>query len=188
MNAYDFDKTIYKNDSSTDFLIFCLFRHPKALCRVPSIIAGYVKYFILKKGKKEDFKEKAFSIVKHCDFPKDIEDFWRKHKKSIKEFYLRQKREDDVIISASPRFLLEPICNELNIKHLICTEVSSTDGKFLSPNCWGQEKAVRFKNEFKDAEVEEFYSDSLSDTPMAKLAKEAFIVKGEKLLPWKYQK
>lgn len=185
MNAYDFDKTIYKNDSSTDFLIFCILRHPKALCRVPSIIAGYVKFFILKKGRKEDFKEKAFSIVKYCDFPKDIDDFWRKNKGKIKEFYIRQKNDDDVIISASPRFLLEPICSDLGIKHLICTEVNPANGKFLSLNCWGSEKVVRFKKEFKEAEVQEFYSDSLSDTPMAELAKKAVLVKGDKLLPWK---
>lgn len=185
MNAYDFDKTIYKNDSSTDFLIFCILRHPKSLSRVPSIIAGYFRFFIFKKGKKEDFKEKAFSVLRYCNLPKDIDDFWRKNKGKIKEFYLKQKREDDVIISASPRFLLEPICNELKIKHLICTEVNSSSGKFLSPNCWGEEKVVRFKKEFENADVEEFYSDSYSDTPMAELAKAAFLVKGEKLLPWK---
>lgn len=185
MNAYDFDKTIYKNDSSTDFLLFCLLRHPKALSRVPSIIAGYVKYFIFKKGRKEDFKEKAFSIVKYCDINKDVADFWHKNKGKIKEFYLKQKKEDDVIISASPRFLLEPICIDLGIKHLICTEVDHKTGKFLSLNCWGKEKVVRFKMKFKNTEVKEFYSDSYSDTPMAELAKVAFIVKDEKLLPWK---
>ncbi len=185
MNAYDFDKTIYKNDSSTDFLLFCLLRHPKALSRVPSIVAGYVKYFILKKGRKEDFKEKAFSIVKYCNINKNVADFWQKNKRKIKNFYLAKKKDDDVIISASPRFLLEPICKELEIKHLICTEVDSKTGKFLSLNCWGQEKVVRFEKEFKNAEVQEFYSDSYSDTPMANLANEAFLVKGEKLLPWK---
>lgn len=185
MNAYDFDKTIYKNDSSTDFLLFCILRHPKSLCRLPSIFAGYVRYFILKKGRKEDFKEKAFSVVKYCDLKKDVDDFWRKNRKKIKDFYIRQKKSDDVIISASPRFLLEPICNELKIKYLICTEVNPADGRFLSLNCWGQEKVVRFKKEFENAEVEEFYSDSYSDTPMAELAKCAFLVKGEKLLPWK---
>ncbi len=185
MNAYDFDKTIYKNDSSTDFLIFCILRHPKALSRIPSIIAGYVKYFILKKGRKEDFKEKAFSTLKYCNFKKDVDDFWQKNKHKIKSFYINQKKEDDVIISASPRFLLEPVLRELNITHLICTEVNPENGKFLSPNCWGQEKVKRFRKEFKNAVIQEFYSDSLSDTPMANIAKTAFLVKGNRLLPWK---
>ncbi len=185
MNTYDFDKTIYKSDSSTDFLIYCLFKHPKAFSRIPSIITGGVKYFIFKRGRKEDFKEKAFSIVKYCDIDKDVADFWQKNKSKIKKFYLEQKREDDVIISASPRFLLEPICTELKIKNLICTEVDKNTGKFLSLNCWGKEKVVRFKMKFKNADVHKFYSDSFSDTPMAELADTAFLVKGEKLLPWK---
>ena len=185
MNAYDFDKTIYKNDSSTDFLLFSLRRHPKALSRVPLIFSGYVKFFIFKKGRKEDFKEKAFSIVKYCDIDKDISDFWEKNEKKIKTYYLQQKKEDDVIISASPEFLLEPICNKLGVKHLIATKVDKHTGKFLSNNCWGKEKVVRFRQEFKAAQVREFYSDSYSDTPMAELANKAVLVKGDKLLPWK---
>lgn len=185
MNAYDFDKTIYKNDSSADFLIFCLFRHPKALCQLPKILSGYIKFFLLKKGTKEEFKEKAFGIIKYCRFSQDIDAFWSKNRKKIKGFYLENQKPDDIIISASPRFLLEPICKELNIKYLICSEIDRDKIKFLSPNCWGEEKVVRFKKEFNPEELEEFYSDSLSDTPMARLAQRAFIVKGEKLLPWK---
>lgn len=188
MNAYDFDKTIYKNDSSTDFIIFCLFRHPASFCRIPSIFTGFVKFYIFKKGRKEDFKEKVFGILKYCELSEDVPDFWEKNRKKIKGFYLKQKRDDDVIISASPRFLLEPICKELNIKHLICTEVKPDDGKFLSPNCWGEEKTVRFKEQFGDTEIQEFYSDSLSDTPMAKLSVTAFLVKGERILPWNNKK
>jgi len=185
MNAYDFDKTIYKKDSSTDFLIYCILKHPKALCRLPSIFAGFVKFFVLKKGRKEDFKEKAFSVLKYCNSEADIKAFWEKNSSKIKKFYLSQKREDDVIISASPRFLLEPICTDLGLKHLICTEVDINTGKFFSQNCWGEEKVVRFREIFGDISPDEFYSDSLSDTPMAKISKTAFIVKGEEILPWK---
>ncbi len=185
MNAYDFDKTIYKNDSSTEFLIFCILRHPKAFCRIPAIFAGYVKFFIFKKGRKEDFKEKAFSVLRFCNLEKDVADFWEKNRKKIKNFYITQKREDDVIISASPQFLLEPICKALGIKHLICTQVRETDGKFLGANCWGKEKVIRFREIFGNISPEEFYSDSYSDTPMAKISEKAVLVKGDKLLPWK---
>ena len=185
MNAYDFDKTIYKNDSSTEFLIFCILRHPKALSRIPAIFAGYVKFFILKKGRKEDFKEKAFSVLRFCNTGKDVADFWEKNRKKIKDFYIKGKKDDDVIISASPRFLLEPICKSLGIKHLICTEVRSTNGKFMSLNCWGEEKVIRFRKELGNVKPDEFYSDSYSDTPMAKISEKAILVKGDKLLPWK---
>ena len=40
------------------------------------------------------------------------------------------------------------------------------------------------REEYPDAEVEQFYSDSLHDTPLARLAREAFLVKGDALSPF----
>ena len=185
MNAYDFDKTIYKKDSSTDFLIYCILKHPKCLLKLPRIFAGFLKFFVFKKGRKEDFKEKAFSVLEYCNPEEDIKAFWEKNSCKIKKFYLEQKKSDDVIISASPRFLLEPVCHSLGIRNLICSEVDVKTGKFDGLNCWGEEKVVRFRKVFGNVSPEEFYSDSLSDTPMAKISKTAFIVKGEEILPWK---
>ena len=37
---------------------------------------------------------------------------------------------------------------------------------------------------FKDCEIEEFYSDSKSDTPMAEISKKAFLVDGNKIYIW----
>ena len=42
----------------------------------------------------------------------------------------------------------------------------------------------RFKEIFGDAKIKEFYSDSLSDKPLADMAESAFIVNKEKLIPW----
>ena len=41
------------------------------------------------------------------------------------------------------------------------------------------------KELYPNAEIDEFYSDLYCDTPLARLAKKAYIVKGEKLSPWK---
>ena len=185
MNAYDFDKTIYKNDSSTEFIIFLFKRYPKAFLSLPKITIAYVKFFIFKKGIKEDFKEKAFSVLKFADINRDVADFWDKNRHKIKKFYLEQKQKDDVIISASPRFLLTPIMKELGIKHLICSEVNCKTGKFNAPNCYGEEKVNRFRKALGNRKIEEFYSDSYSDTPMAEISEKAFLVKGDSILPWK---
>lgn len=184
MNAYDFDKTIYRNDSSADFYLFSLKRHPKILKFVPAMIGAFCKFYVFKKGTKTEFKEKVMIFASVIDLEKDINDFWDKKISGIKDFYLRNQKEDDVIISASPRFILEPVCKRLNIKHLICSEVSPETGKFLRLNCHGEEKVKRFYEEFPNASVEEFYSDSKSDTPMAKIAKKAFLVKGDKISNW----
>ena len=36
----------------------------------------------------------------------------------------------------------------------------------------------------KEVDIDEFYSDSRSDAPLARMAKRAYLVKGETLLPW----
>lgn len=186
MNVYDFDNTIYRGDSTADFYIFCLKRHKKAIALLPSLFLGAVKFYIFKKGTKTDFKEKMFRFLKYVCYPKDLEDFWLTHKTNIKDWYLHQKKESDVIISASPFFLLEPICKDLGIKHLIASQVDKSTGKYSGINCHGKEKVRLFKKEFSNCSIDKFYSDSNSDTPLAEISKKAFIVHGDKIKPWKF--
>ena len=135
-----------------------------------------------KKGK--DGKEKIFKFVNYIDYEKDISEFWNKNKDKIKDFYIKQQQNDDVIISASPRFVLAPICKELGIDNLICSEVDVHSGKYNGENCHGEEKVVRFRAIYKEDKVDKFYSDSRSDTPMALISEEPFIIKGNKIKPW----
>ncbi len=184
MNVYDFDKTIYKNDSTADFFLFCIKRHPAILKLIPSICAGFAKHYILKRCTKTQFKERIFEFVKYIDYEKDISDFWVKNKHKIKDFYLENQRDDDVIISASPQFVLEPVCKELGIKYLICSQVDTNTGKYDGINCHGKEKVRRYREIFGTAAVHEFYSDSKSDTPLAEISQKPFLVKGNKIKPW----
>ena len=102
INAYDFDETIYDGDSSVDFYLYCLKRKPSIIIMAPIQIYGALLYFL--KIKNKDFmKERIFSFLKMIKNIDDyIEDFWIKHEKNIKEWYLKQKKKTDVIISASP--------------------------------------------------------------------------------------
>ncbi len=185
MNVYDFDKTIYKGDSTTDFFFYCIGKHPAIIKLIPSICVGYTKHYILKSCSKTEFKERIMQFVNYIEYEKDIADFWRKHKKKIKSFYKKQQRKDDVIISASPTFVLEPICRELGIENLICSRVDVTTGNYTGLNCHGKEKVLRYREIFGEESVDEFYSDSKSDTPMAEIAKKPFMVKGNKIITWK---
>lgn len=184
MNVYDFDKTIYKNDSTADFFLYCLRKHPRIIGILPSICAGFIKYYIFRKGTKTQFKEKIFKFVNYIDYEKDISEFWNKNKDKIKDFYIKQQQKDDVIISASPRFVLAPICKELGIDNLICSEVDVHSGKYNGENCHGEEKVLRFRAIYKEDKVDKFYSDSRSDTPMALISAEPFIIKGNTIKPW----
>jgi len=187
MNVYDFDKTIYKTDSTMDFFLYSLRKHPKILKYLPSIFTGWFKFYILKKGTKTQFKSKIFKFVLCINYEKDIKDFWDKNEHKIKHFYLNQQKSDDVIISASPAFLLKPICNKLKIKHLMCSNVDVNTGAYNGVNCHGKEKVRRFREAFGTATIDEFYSDSYSDTPLAEISQKAFMVKGEKINPWVFK-
>ena len=118
------------------------------------------------------------------DIDAELREFWEFNAERIKPFYLRQQRLDDVIISASPFFLLFPICKKLGIKHLIASEVDPHTGVYTGENCHDEEKVRRFRERFKTAEIESFYSDSYSDSPMAEIADKAFMVKKDRVTPW----
>ena len=133
---------------------------------------------------KEEWKERFFSFLNYV--PADealVGSFWETHSKRIKKWYLDQKQDSDVIISASPVFLLEPVSRRLGVT-LIATEVDPGTGRFSGRNCSGKEKVRRFRQVYPDGRIDEFYSDSKKDLPMAGLATRAYFVRGNTIRPW----
>ena len=63
-------------------------------------------------------------------------------------------------------------------------------GKMYGRNCHGEEKVRRFYAAHPGAVTEAFYSDSLSDTPMARIAQRAYLIidKGQTTVPWPEEK
>ena len=184
MNVYDFDKTIYHPDSSCHFFLYCLKRFPKlvrpALGR--SLLPA-LRYRLGRTGAK-DLKEHLFSYLSALPGTDQVvADFWKEHEKNLQPWYLQQKREDDLIVSASPDFLLRPVAEKLGVR-LIATPMDPASGRILGENCHDEEKVRRLREEYPDAVVDCFYSDSLSDAPLAKLAKQAFLVRRGELSPW----
>lgn len=184
MNAlflFDFDGTIYSGDSSVDFFLFVLRRHLKAWLAVPGFLWGTMLFLVHRCG-KEYLKERFFAVVRYVpDIDREIREFWAHFDSKIRPWYLERPHDDDVIISASPEFLLQPIGARLGVKSVIATKVDKHTGKFLSLNCYGKEKINRFHQVFEDTEIEEFYFDSMSDLPMAVLAKKAFQIKNDRV-------
>ncbi len=177
MNVYDFDGTIYHGDSSRDFYFYCLKRQPSIAWRIPAQVAGILLY-AMKIISKTKGKELFFSFLKSLDNIESlVDDFWTCHSHRIKPWYLQQARKDDLIISASPEFLLEPICKKLGIG-CIASVVNPRTGSFLGKNCYGYEKAIRFNSAYPNTTIDSFYSDSISDKSLAELAKHPFLVSG----------
>ncbi|MBS5984158.1 HAD-IB family phosphatase [Clostridium butyricum] len=184
MNVYDFDKTIYAGDSTLDFYFFSLKKNPMLIRFLPIQIIGFIKYMFGMYSKLQ-FKEKFYSFLKGIkDVDSMVELFWNENQDKIKDWYLKSKEESDVIISASPEFLLNNICRRIGIKHLIASEVNKNTGICEGENCYGEEKVLRFKKYFEKGEIKKFYSDSLSDAPISLMASERYIVNGNNILPW----
>jgi len=187
MNVYDFDQTIFFPDSSYSFTFRYLKKHPLValICAPATALFGLLYLFRL--VSKERFKEKIFAYVRYIkDVDAEIARFWDETGgRKMCAWYLNQRREDDVIVSASPDFMVRPMAERLGIT-LIATDMDKRTGKIRGRNCHGEEKVRRFREVFPDAEIDNFYSDSLTDTPMARLAKNAYIVysKGRKQKPW----
>ena len=188
MNVYDFDKTLYPRDSTLEFYLVSLLHHPSFLLDLPRAAVAFFRY---RRGRitLRELREASlasFGRIKRLE--EEVERFWQRRKGRLYAYYKEIRRPDDVVISASPEFLLEPICNRLGIGTLMASKTDKHTGLFDGKNCHGEEKVVRFRALFPNEEVDEFYSDLYCDTPMARLAKRAYIVKGEKLTPWKTSK
>lgn len=184
MNCYDFDQTIFYPDSSCCFYLYCLRHYPRAVLRsLPATTVLGIRY-LRKTADTKALKEKVFGFLPYLDDVDGIvEAFWEENRSRLGDWYLRQKREDDLILSASPEFLLRPVAEELGVR-LIATPMDRYTGRISGLNCHDEEKVRRFYREYPGGHVEAFYSDSLSDTPMAQIADRAYLVKNGEQIRW----
>ena len=163
MNVYDFDDTIFRGDSTRAFWAYCLKRAP-----------GLARFL----------PRQCAAAVRVPDADAWAEDFWRTHERRFRPWYLAQKQPDDLVVSASPEFLLAPACRRLGIRPPIASRVDARTGRYTGLNCKGAEKVSRFREQYPDAEIGQFYSDSRSDAPLAHLARRAFLVRGDSYTSW----
>ena len=184
MNVYDFDGTIYNGDSTVDFFLYVVKRKPSALLHLPKQAWGFVLYG-MKRIDKTKLKEYFFSFLPAINTEELAESFWNQNQDKIFDWYLNQQKQDDIVISASPTFLLQPICNRLGIRCLIASEVDPKTGMFTGENCRGPEKVQRLASEYNVTHIDNFYSDSCSDLPLAKIADKAFLVEKGTVREWK---
>lgn len=186
MNVYDFDNTIYSGESVFDFYLFCVKRYPSLARYVFIILLSWAKYKLLLLSREKLLELAKRYAMKFVDTVGSVEklvgEFWDTHENKIKKFYLREKRDDDVIVSASVSFLLGDICARLGIKNLVCSEIDTATGE-VRRLCFRQSKPDFFKSAFPDGKIENFYSDSMNDLPMMRLAENAYLVRGEKIVP-----
>lgn len=184
MNVYDFDRTLYRGDSELHFYFYALGKKPGLIRFLPGQAAAFFSHYLLKRISKTEMKQRFAVYLSAVDAEALLAPFWARYKKRLYDWYKTRQQPEDLVISASPRFLLEPICRELGIPHLIASEVDPKSGRYRGLNCHGQEKLRRYGQIWGDAPIGSFYSDSLSDTPLAQVAAEAFLIQKGQPRPW----
>ena len=186
MRVFDFDNTIYDGESGMDIFLYFLKKDPKGLLKYsPKFFEGFVKY---KRGTislDEVFEDYGVLLKEYCNKVDDVyaefEKFWDIHQANVKDFYYKIQKEDDVIVSACPACLLNIICKRIGIKHVIGSDIDPIKGE-INFICYNDRKVDAFRKVYGDAEIDEFYTDSISDKPMMDIAKNAFMVNGNKIV------
>lgn len=185
MNVYDFDKTIFRGDSTARFLTDLIRHCPRLWIRLP-VFAGIGLLFVLRILPKQRFKERMFRLffAPVPDLDVRVERFWDREIDRIMPWYPPQRRKNDLVITASPEFLVAPACRRLGLRAPLGSPVDPASGRYAGLNCHGEEKVRRLDEAYPGAVVEGFWSDSRSDTPLARRAERAWLVKGRKVVPW----
>jgi len=183
VNLYDFDHTIYDGDATLDFYFFCLKRDPLLLRYLPGQV-WHTAMFVLKLESRTAYKAHFFAFLRGlASTNQTVGLFWDRHYSKIQPWYLKTDRSRDIIISSSPEFLLSEAIRRLGALALIATEMDEHTGLITGENCRGAAKVERFRKQFADAQVENAYSDHMSDLPLLKLAKNPYLVKGTVITP-----
>lgn len=184
MNIYDFDNTIYQGDSTINFYLYCLRKKPVIIRFLPKQLIAFLLH-AMKKISTEELKETFFCFLPAIEDPESmIEAFWNRNIQKIRPWYMKGSQSNDLIISASPAFLVGPACKRLNIAEPIATCMDIRTGKIHGINCKGHEKVRRLVEQYGHVQIESFYSDSLSDSPLASMAKHAYLVGKKGIAQW----
>lgn len=185
-NVYDFDKTIVYPDSTEQFFRFCLRRHPGLLRYAPVQACGLLRWHFQLHYSKTQAKADFYRFLRGLpDWQEEVRLFWLEPRMRLKPWFLERVRPEDIVVSASPEFLLRPVVRERLGLRLVASRVDPLTGRTTGENCHGEEKVLRLRAACGDVEIGTFYSDdAVNDAPLARLAREAILVKGDELLPW----
>lgn len=179
-DLYDFDKTVFPVDSESVFYLFCLVRRPWLIVLLPYQLICLACFFLKIGGDR--MKGRFFCFLRFINTDKMVKKFWEKNEKHIYPFFRPENRDlPAVVCSASPEFLLKPICEKYKVHTLIATRLDPHTGKMDGLNCKDCEKVVRINAAIPGAKFDKVFSDSLkSDAPIFALGRENYhAVKGK---------
>ena len=185
MNVYDFDNTIYDGESAIDFFFCYIKLNPSMIRFLPKVLFAMVKYKLGKitiEKMMSDYAPLIKKIFCECENREEfVSQFWDTHMHKIKSFYSDVRRDDDILLTASPDITMNEIAKRLGIKNLVCSKIDNETGE-MTRLCMRQNKITAFFEEYGDAEIDDFYTDSMkNDGFIAEKAKHVYLVKGERI-------
>ena len=180
IDVYDFDGTIYDGDSTADFVLFSLRRHPGVIAGLPRVAFAALRLLVRNIGLTQ-FKSVLFGeMSRRFSLEEEAELFWKdmNTRKKLGPWFFETPRDLPIVIaSASPEFELRHAAKILGVDTLIGTKCDPKTGALIGQNCKGAEKIERIREVIGDFEVRAMYTDDAkADGPLLAIAKERYIV------------
>lgn len=181
--AFDFDGTITQKDTLFDFLKF--YKGKPKLFLGMIAVSPYLILYSLGIMTNEEAKEKLLAFFLKNHTKQELDEVAQQYKERIEQIcysetlerieWHKSKGHEVLIISASPRFWIEPWAKSKGIETVLATEVEVKNeiltGKFASPNCYGQEKVNRLKTLYPQKDFLLYaYGDSAGDKELLAMA------------------
>ena len=180
MKVFDFDSTIYRGESPVDFTFYMIRHNRKIIRYVPTILitlAGY-KMHLIKKEKLESLSNEFIENV--LDDPDSlsgfVDQFWATHAHKLNRDIVKLIEKGDVIITASPSFLINGVSDLLNTRHILGTEIDLKEKKLVWYN-FGDNKVERYRSIYGYRQIDAFYTDSFYDEYLMDISREVYIVR-----------
>lgn len=176
MNVYDFDGTILHGDTE-DYFREYVYEHFKLKFKEKLELKFFDLLWKLKLVKPQTYRNHTYPYIMNIpNLETVVKDFWDIHEKDIYPYYLKNHQDDDVVISATPRVLLEEIMKRLGIKTLLATELDVNTGKIIGKLCRDKQKVVRYNEVFNQKPFENYYFDQDHDMFLLEYAKNGYRV------------
>ncbi len=180
IDVYDFDGTIYDGDSTADFVLFCLRRHPGLLLSVPRLAAAALSLAVGRTSLTQ-FKSVLFGLMsRRFSLEAEAEAFWQDAgtRRKLGGWFRDTPRDLPIVIaSASPEFELRHAAKILGVDNLIGTQCDMVTGRLTGKNCKGAQKIERIREAIGEYEVRAMYTDDAkADGPLLSIAEEKYLV------------
>lgn len=187
VNVYDFDNTIYRGESSIDFFRFCLRKKPSLARYLPAVFWQLLRYKcgIIPAECIIEWGERLLRcfLTEIRDVDALVCEFWDRNEHKIKADFRAMLHSDDLILSGCAEILLAEICRRLGVQNFLGTRVD-LDACRVEFLCYHENKVKAFREHYPTATIQRFYSDSIHDLPMMRLADSAYLVRGNRVIPW----